>query len=196
LINGTGFISTNGGVFRFDGTDDYVNSQRNLGSNPFNSIFTYLIWFRTSINSGRKMMGIEGTTGVNTTQSYDRHLYLGLDGKIRYSSFNSGQKNISSSLSTYGDNRWHNATITNDGTTISLYCDGIFDNSILGSGFNAYTVSYVKIGGTLLGAYPSADSGNAYWTGSLSCAQIYNRSLSATEVLQNYNALKGRFGLT
>jgi hypothetical protein len=29
----------------------------------------------------------------------------------------------------------------------------------------------------------------------ISTTQIYNRALSATEVLQNYNAQKGRFGL-
>jgi hypothetical protein len=34
-----------------------------------------------------------------------------------------------------------------------------------------------------------------YWPGSSSIFQIYNRALTAQEVLQNYNALKGRFGL-
>jgi hypothetical protein len=33
------------------------------------------------------------------------------------------------------------------------------------------------------------------WNGRISGALIYNRSLSATEVLQNYNATKTRFGL-
>ncbi len=34
-----------------------------------------------------------------------------------------------------------------------------------------------------------------YGTGELYTSQIYNRALSAQEVLQNYNATKGRFGL-
>ena len=48
---------------------------------------------------------------------------------------------------------------------------------------------------TLIGASLNADgTGNTgYWNGKISNVQIYNRALSATEVLQNYNALKGRF---
>jgi hypothetical protein len=34
------------------------------------------------------------------------------------------------------------------------------------------------------------------FNGSVSNATVYNRALSADEVLQNYNATKGRFGLT
>jgi len=33
------------------------------------------------------------------------------------------------------------------------------------------------------------------YNGNLACISIYNRALSAEEVLHNYNALKGRFGL-
>jgi hypothetical protein len=40
------------------------------------------------------------------------------------------------------------------------------------------------------------DGGNqGYFTGYIPNTQIYNRALSATEVLQNYNATKTRFGL-
>jgi hypothetical protein len=38
-------------------------------------------------------------------------------------------------------------------------------------------------------------SGFAKFTGNIASVQIYNRALSATEVLQNYNATKSRFGL-
>ena len=36
---------------------------------------------------------------------------------------------------------------------------------------------------------------NGYFDGRMSNTQIYNRALSTEEVTQNYNALKGRFGL-
>jgi hypothetical protein len=44
-----------------------------------------------------------------------------------------------------------------------------------------------------LGINPAASSEK--WTGNISSFKIYNKSLSAAEVLQNYNAAKGRFGL-
>jgi len=34
-----------------------------------------------------------------------------------------------------------------------------------------------------------------YWGGNMADFQLYNRALSASEVLQNYNAQRGRFGL-
>ena len=34
-----------------------------------------------------------------------------------------------------------------------------------------------------------------YFEGNIGCIQIYNRALSSTEILQNHNSLKGRFGL-
>jgi hypothetical protein len=41
----------------------------------------------------------------------------------------------------------------------------------------------------------SSTSADEFWKGKIAVAQVYNRGLSASEVLQNYNALKGRFGL-
>lgn len=39
------------------------------------------------------------------------------------------------------------------------------------------------------------NSGTQTWAGSVSNLQIYNRILSATEIQQNFNALRGRFGI-
>jgi hypothetical protein len=38
-------------------------------------------------------------------------------------------------------------------------------------------------------------NGGYYWDGFISIARIYTKALSAAEVLQNYNANKGRYGL-
>jgi hypothetical protein len=53
---------------------------------------------------------------------------------------------------------------------------------------NITTTASIKIG------YRGFDS-NTYFAGKLAKLQIYNRALSATEIQQNYNATKGRFGL-
>ena len=42
----------------------------------------------------------------------------------------------------------------------------------------------------------AADAGNSlFYLGNIYTTSIYNRALTAQEVLQNYNATKGRFGL-
>ena len=48
--------------------------------------------------------------------------------------------------------------------------------------------SNTRIGFGPAGAYP-------YFNGSIANVNYYNRALSAAEVLQNYNALRGRYGL-
>jgi hypothetical protein len=47
-------------------------------------------------------------------------------------------------------------------------------------------------GGTFVGANPT---GNGMIPGEVSNIMIYNRALSNTEIVQNFNALKGRYGL-
>jgi hypothetical protein len=88
------------------------------------------------------------------------------------------------------DEIWHNSCITWDGTTAKAYFDGLFyRNAIVGTA----AVQSVTIGATL-----GASSGNfapaSLLQGSVSQSLVYNRALSDAEVLQNYNAIRGRYG--
>jgi hypothetical protein len=53
--------------------------------------------------------------------------------------------------------------------------------------------------GVLTNTTTNITIGNGYtgtpWVGRIAIVQAYNRALTAAEVSQNYNALKGRFGL-
>jgi hypothetical protein len=45
-------------------------------------------------------------------------------------------------------------------------------------------------------AVASASSGNQlYLPGNISIARLYDRALSAAEIAQNFNALRGRYGI-
>ena len=71
-----------------------------------------------------------------------------------------------------------------------LYRNGTVDTSTTGPATITYSSQVVSIGSRIFSGtyqYP--------WNGKISNAIIYNRALSATEVLQNYNATKTRFGL-
>ena len=67
--------------------------------------------------------------------------------------------------------------------TNDIYINGVLSNSI-NSNVNI-SVSTVNIG--------RWQNGGRYFNGDIASAQIYNRALTAAEVLQNYNATKGRF---
>lgn len=80
-----------------------------------------------------------------------------------------------------------------DGTAVQYYRNGIY----VGRDTTCYS-PYTSPGFVLsIGAVRTVDGetyGN-FFTGNIALVQIYNRQLSSTEVLQNYNALKPRFGL-
>ena len=92
---------------------------------------------------------------------------------------------------TVNDGNWKNVVATYDGTNARFY-----HNSQLSS-----TVSVSNTVASNSATYPlrigaSNNAGpNRLLLGRIGPSQIYNRALSASEVLHNYNALKGRFGL-
>jgi hypothetical protein len=92
-----------------------------------------------------------------------------------------------------GRDQWHHVVGTWDGATdVILYINGV------GSAPAAVTVSSVPdVGGYTMGgtsATISTSAGN-YMKGRVAIARMYNRALTAAEVLQNFNAHRGRFGL-
>jgi hypothetical protein len=76
-----------------------------------------------------------------------------------------------------------------DGTN----CFGIIDGIILSDGVRtAYSPGSQST--ILIGAENT--TGNEFnWNGRIDSTQIYNRVLSAAEVQQNFNALRGRYGI-
>jgi hypothetical protein len=83
---------------------------------------------------------------------------------------------------------WANITLTADTSrNLSFYLNGTFRETIV------LTNSFMRIT-RIMGGYQSG--GNGYnLQGSMSSTKFYNTTLSAAEILQNYNALKSRFGL-
>jgi hypothetical protein len=84
------------------------------------------------------------------------------------------------------DANWHQYTVVNDATsTAKLY----FDGNLVGSAVqksSTYT-NNLSIGGAGNGA-------DWAWKGGIASFQAYNRVLIASEVLQNYNSVKAKFG--
>jgi hypothetical protein len=75
---------------------------------------------------------------------------------------------------------------TYDGTTLSLYRNGSLVGTPTASTGNISNTSKTLTVGV---------RGGQYFGGRISNVKIYNVALSASQVLQNYNALKHRFGL-
>lgn len=90
-------------------------------------------------------------------------------------------------------NTWYRASIVcNDaGTSYQFYLNGVAEGGDH-VGF-AWTAAMSSLS---IGHIGRADSGNGrYFGGTLASTQIYNRALSAAEVAQNFQALRGRYSL-
>ena len=95
---------------------------------------------------------------------------------------------LSTDLQTSGSlDTWTDLTLTRKGNVWTSYKDGQYANSKTSAGTLYDSSDSMKIGGRL--------NFNNYTSGSISSVRIYNRALSASEVLQNYNATKGRYNL-
>ena len=194
LTNGPTYNSANGGSIVFDGVDDIVNTFLNLGTNPIPS-HTISVWFKTNSASGKKIIGVENVQNGQAASLYDRHLYVGTNSKLYYAVYDTKSNFITSSANVT-NNIWKNATAVCTGAnSISLYVDGTLNGSTTGNGYSGYNGSYIRIGGYALDASTHPNSLPGYFTGNISVVQIYNRALSASEIQQNYNAQKSRFGL-
>jgi hypothetical protein len=189
LNNGPTFSSANNGSILFDGSNDFISTTNSV-NNP--QTYTVAAWFKTSTGGGKKIIGFESSQ-VGAGGNFDRMLYIGTDNKIYFGQYTNGTV-VAVSPSTYNDNIWHYivGTYGSQGTTMRLYVDGVSVATAASSYAQSYT-GWWKIGGINLNSW--INGVNGYYTGNIAAAHVYNRGLSASEVLQNYNALKGRFGL-
>jgi hypothetical protein len=184
LTNGPTFDPANGGSIVFDGVDDYTE----IPSNPTLSVssqITISCWCYLNANSEtmiRKNTAdylLDWGSGASSTAGTNLQWYLStsLGPYFIYST---------SALSL---NTWYNIV----GTYISGTGGVIYANSnvipsttsINNRGTITQSNSYLRVG----------NFGTEKFSGKVATVQIYNRALSSTEITQNYNATKGRYGL-
>ncbi len=176
LVNSVGFDSNNLGSLSFDGTDDYVDvSSSALGL----SAGTLCFWIKSSV-----VKDIYNTHSGSWNQNtlYGSGAYIVL--RISDGTSNPGDVGINSSLVFDGNFHWVCTQWTTGGER-SIWVDGTKRASL--SGTRQYTP-----GTTLEIGYKSWSAG--YYNGTMSNIMSFNRALSASEMQQNYNALKGRYG--
>lgn len=179
LINGTYY---SGGTMVFDGTDDYVESANNLGLSGTNPR-TYGVWvkIRTYLdNSGIIRTGAQGTANADmsleTTTTPGTFTFNGWVNDFDFT--------ISSNF--YG---WHYLVITYTGTQGQGYADGVLKNSLTFT--SVAPNSKLQLGSD---RQAGAVQGNNL-DGSIGEVHVYNRLLTASEILQNFNATRYKYGV-
>ena len=150
----------------FDGTDDYLDCG-DMGISS--SKVTFAAWIKFSGSSTEHIIDASGNTCHLAILSGNKpYFYNG-------STYHTGADTITNGV-------WYYLTGVQSDTN-DIYINGVLSNSI-NSNVNI-SVSTVNIG--------RWQSGGRYFNGDIASARIYNRALTAEEVLQNYNATKSRF---
>ena len=192
-VDGTVYNATfdSSGYFNLDGSGDYISLDGFSSELVGMSNFTLSLWFRYHTGSGYQYllsMG-DGSLGWNVKKW---HLSLNKNSnKFWWGSFGDATHENDDCGSEMTNNTIYNVVFNSDGT---IYKNGVSDaTDKTNIGFdNCQTINYFNIGSLKF-------NGGIYGSQQLNARIynmiIYNRELSASEVLQNYNAQKQRFGL-
>jgi hypothetical protein len=191
LTNGPTYSTSGAGSIIFDGVDDYV-------STPYTAAigigeFSYNIWIKFTVSQIGAL--IVKRLDAPTYQQFS--LYIAGDSsgntsgtKIAFGDVQSTEL-LRAGVTTpsFNDGKWHHLVATRTSTSTLLYIDGILLVTTTSSAINLASTSKVFI----------ARSGNDQtvggipFNGSIANVLLYNRALTAAEVLQNYNATKTRY---
>lgn len=171
----------NSTYFTFDGTTEYDNTNQSLA---FES-FSVGAWFRTSA-AGIKMILSKETTAGNP---WNYRIWLN-GGQINFDmSQVATQSSLSSPLTNYNNGSWYYVMATRDDSNWYLYVNG----SQVATKVDPYTGSVTNAQNLWIGR--SAFTAGYQYVGDISQAFVYDRVLSAAEILQNYNATRTTYGL-
>ncbi len=162
-------------------------------TNPI--VYTIAAWFRTTVASGKKIVGFESSQFSDTSTNGDRELYVGADGKLyfgvfRYaSSFDWGARSIASTV-IVTDGLWHYAVGTFSTTEVmTLYLDGVYQSTYTENAPQSFS-GWWRIGSFGFGTYNwGGNPSDGYFPGDIVAVQVYSVSLTAANVTANYRAL-------
>ena len=188
LTNGPTFSAGNLGSIVFDGTNDYVNV-------PYNSILntpngaTYEVWIKPTVATTGPFLN-RGTSDSGATPDNPR--FIALSTGALYFDWNSSSSDVylqtATGVVTMGS--WNQVIgLATPSAQLRTFVNGVE---------TSYSTRVNSLPSTLINTSTSLEIGAAtyyqFFNGSIAIVRLYNRVLSTTEILRNYNATKSRFG--
>ena len=171
--------STVNGNMVFNGTSDYINLANTLIQESSANVYTIILGVKlSSITTARRQLLSSDNAGYDWS--------IGSGDSSKFIMF-TGESALVSTKDQ--DTDWHIivAQWTSTGTIL------LIDNEIVGTSSVGYDTSISAI--TAIGRNPVYAGGSEYWHGNIAFMQKYNRVLSTLELNQNFEALRGRFGI-
>ena len=195
LVNGVTYSTARAPSFGFNGATNnrYINTGQYLSSETF----TISSWFKSSVTTTYQMLFSKETT-VGYPWNY--RMYLNLTNGILVGDMGStgGNSRSVAGSTNLCNGAWHNAVFIRSVAldTLYIYVDGELVNSTndttTGSMVNNQNV-YIGISAFTAGG--SNPNGSYPMNGQIGQSLIYNIALTADQVKQNFNAMRGVYGV-
>lgn len=183
LVNGVGYSADNFGTMTFDGVNDYIQVSNSSSINP--SEITLICWAKSTTStwnssgmlmSKRDVFVLHPNSGTTTITYYVR-----LNGSTYLSSGSIGVPDIQ---------QWNMYAFTwTAPNKLTSYLNGEF----VKNNFFTGTTTTNDTGPLFIG-WDDGLTGR-YFNGNIPQCSMYNRPLSADEIRQNFEALRGRYGI-
>ena len=177
LIGSPTYSSSNGGSLVFNGSNQYVNCGN--ATNLQITVGTISAWFNAN----------NGNSSYNSiiAKQYAWSLFVRDNLLVTYDWGNGAERNTGI---TVGNSTWNYAVMTFTETVGTPS-----NNAIVYLNGNSVLTTTVRHSNHTTQVQIGEANGSQYFGGNISQASIYNRALTAAEVSQNFNALRGRFSI-
>lgn len=189
-------------AWEFDGVDEWIDfgDVLDLGTNSM----TVGAWINAQDTGANQWIFTKARAAAQNYRFGATIYRANANGwKIRcFMQGNGGSDVVPQTTDSYLNDEWHYLTwVWDRDSSISLYNNGVQDTNLNGSysatisqwkGLNFQSTNPLRIG-----SYTAVDNTGVTqpFKGYISTVHVYHRVLSSSEILRNYNALKGRFGL-
>lgn len=182
-VDGLGYSSTNGGSLTFDGSNDYAEVASSNSLNPTNQI-SIEMWFQPN----ETMVTYQAVLGKGGGSAFEK----GYEFAVSQGQFgfwvNGNSHFVKTTMPINGEMAYWVGTY--DGASIKLYKNNNLVDTVSYSSTIVSTTLPFRVS-----AVSEAGGNKNYTAGKYYGVRVYNSALTSTEITQNYNDFKGRYGL-
>ena len=179
LVNIPTYNTINSGIFSFNGTDEYA----------FGSLPVFAVGSSATIDAFVQLNNVTNLSAILRHGQSGSSFSLGMvvnSANLRFR--NTTGDHPLSSPTTLSVGQWYHLALSTTSTQTTGYCNGVSQgttNQVITT--NAITDYHIS--------RRSSNNGSEFVNGNIAAIRVYNRALSAQEIQQNFEALRGRYGI-